>query len=316
MAAWCLLLLISPLATALKTQLKAKEDGGAEGLARKMANGKNHSWIMFMGDSNMRHTYYWWVTEKLAKNAKKIHKSKGFSLDGKTWGDQEAVVEFKDGFQVRTSLRFLHGSEHEFRFKISHFHNASRSPLTTVTDELISKTKLDEAEQAFTMDDKDAIEPSKMAKFMAQHQSGIDYEKESPFLARMFDKFENEKPGAIVLAEGWGGIPGCSRWEETLEVFKKNPEVNFVWAPIYVTNHQEKRHQCFSEKQQASAIPHNAKIIDMWDLVQTHLALLGGNQTRVAKGPDGTKHIGVGGGYMAKATDRFMQGIEKLEDES
>ena len=45
-----------------------------------------------------------------------------------------------------------------------------------------------------------------------------------------------------------GGIPGCGRFEETTELFKSNPEIKYVWIPVFVTNRQQTRHKCFSEK--------------------------------------------------------------------
>merc|ERR1719473_698783 len=89
-------------------------------LMRKMAHKKKSAWIMFIGDSNMRHSYWWWVTNKLNTTDANVQiiKSKQFSKGdekekrGAQWSDQEAVVEYPDGFQLRTSFRFLHGSAH------------------------------------------------------------------------------------------------------------------------------------------------------------------------------------------------------------
>merc|ERR1711865_754895 len=93
-----------------------------------------------MGDSNMRNTYWWWVTEQLNTTGAKIQHSKqfGYKTQNKQsfihdphvnneWSDQEAVVEYPDGFQLRTSFRFLHGSQNEFKFKTKDWQTASMS---------------------------------------------------------------------------------------------------------------------------------------------------------------------------------------------
>merc|ERR1719265_2640454 len=123
---------ISPIMALHAPVMDANAQGGdldsAEHAMRSISKpNTKHSWIMFYGDSNMRNTYWWWVTEKLNKTNVKLIKSKQFGLTSQTggakhWSDQEAVLEYPDGFEVRASFRFLHGSTHEFKFKTSHFH--------------------------------------------------------------------------------------------------------------------------------------------------------------------------------------------------
>jgi len=301
----------------------------AEHVMRKIGKSNNHAWITFVGDSNMRNTYWWWVTAKLNKTGVKLLHSKqfGYKMDDRDklihdphlnaeWSDQEAVLEYPDGFEVRTSFRFLHGSDHEFKFKTASWNSASRSSSMDAiadNDKKMDRVKFNAVEKeqlSDVMDDPDAIAPSQYAKWATQHQKFIDFKKDVPFLARRFTKYENAKPDVVILTEGWGGIPGCDRFDEVRDMFKKNPEVKFVWSPIYMTNRIEKRHQCFSDKmaatpQQADEA-HNFKFVDMWDLAKEY------PQTRVAHGTEGSKHMHLGGDYMKTAVKRFEDAIDDL----
>lgn len=91
------------------------------------------TWVMFMGDSNMRHTYFWWTGQRKKNRHTCMQKGVTFGLDrgdlgfGGRWADQELLVA-KDcnststsgGVGVvndsiaRYSFRFLHGSVNEF----------------------------------------------------------------------------------------------------------------------------------------------------------------------------------------------------------
>merc|ERR1719235_2093538 len=51
----------------------------AESVMRKVGKDKNHAWISFVGDSNMRNTYWWWVTSKLNQTGVKLIHSKQFT---------------------------------------------------------------------------------------------------------------------------------------------------------------------------------------------------------------------------------------------
>merc|ERR1719235_2654396 len=130
-------------------------------------------------------------------------------------------------------------------------------------------------------------------------------------LAKEMVKFKSEKPDAVVLTEGWEGIPSCGRFDETLKMFKSNPDMKFVWSPIYVTNRSEKRHKCFEDKiegvQKAAAKSKKAnfKFVDMWDLAST-LPM----QEKTARDDKETLHVYVGGPYMKTALSRFEDAIE------
>merc|ERR1719272_1957044 len=160
------------------------------------------------------------------------------------------------------------------------------------------KKQLDEA-----MDDPNAIQPSHYGKWAAKHQKLINYEKEVPMLATKLEKYSNEKPDVVMMTEGWGGIPGCERFSEVMDWFKTNPEVKFVWSPIFMTNRIESRHQCFSNKIEAlpQADKQNFKFMDMWDKAKQWSKIQGIQQMKVAKGSKDTKHPGMGGPYMKLA---------------
>ena len=95
------------------------------------------TWVMFMGDSNMRHTYYWWTNEKTI-NITSAQKGSTYGKDrvdlsfGGRWADQEWLGRKIDTdtktntntntsrinnddstLMVRYSFRFLHGSINE-----------------------------------------------------------------------------------------------------------------------------------------------------------------------------------------------------------
>lgn len=311
-------------------EVDSKTMDNSERVMRKLAKGKDHAWITFMGDSNTRNTYWWWVTSKLNKTGVTLHKSKDFTyhrgqgafvarfpeLNGK-WADQEAILEFPDGFQVRTSFRFLHGSSTEFKFKTKEWGTASRSGLDEATfasknEQAFKEIELDEKEKEEAMDDPDSIAPSKYAKWATKKRQLIDFSKDSPVLGRFFkEKYENSKPDVVILTEGWGGNPGCQRFDEVLDLFKKNEDMKFAWSPVYMTNRLKSRHECFSEK--IAQVPKDGKknfqFVDMWDLAEKS-----GVQTHTSKGMADTKHQKIGGKYMKEAVRRLEGAIDDLSN--
>lgn len=303
--------------------MDSKAMDSSERVMRKIAKGKDHAWITFLGDSNMRNTYWWWVTSKLNKTGVILHKGKDFTYSrgyaafvardphlNSQWADQEAVLEFPDGFQVRTSFRFLHGSETEFKFKTKEWHKASRSGMDSATfsgDKEFKKMQLTAAD-VMQMDDPDAIAPSQYAQWATKKRQLIDFSKDLPFLAKNSEKYENSKPDAVILTEGWGGNPGCQKFDEVVSLFKKNPEVKFTWSPVYMTNRVKSRHDCFSQK--IDTLPkdgkQNFKFVDMWDLAKET------PMKHTARGQEDTKHMKMGGKYMLEAVTRLENAISDL----
>ena len=56
------------------------------------------TWVMFMGDSNMRHTYFWWTGQRKKNRHTCMQKGVTFGLDrgdlgfGGRWADQQLLV--------------------------------------------------------------------------------------------------------------------------------------------------------------------------------------------------------------------------------
>jgi len=242
-----------------------------------------------MGDSNMRHTYYWWTTQRQGA----LTTTKEFGLDradlgySGRWADQEAILEQPNGKMIRSSFRFLHGPWDEIEFSFNHWHTARKA--TYGWDE--------EAKASMRIDTKwdergDYIRPSPFAQWATQQQLVIDYERNNAAFAQKAKSFVDDKPDVVVLTEGWGGIPNCKLFQSIIKLFSEHPDIRFVWAPIYVTNRQEARHQCFAGLLREFAMD-NVKIVDFWDDAQ-RLPQTGG-----------LYHIGTGGSYMRKAVKRF-----------
>eukprot|EP00746_Dinoflagellata_sp_MGD_P152615 gnl/MRDRNA2_/MRDRNA2_83785_c0_seq1.p1 gnl/MRDRNA2_/MRDRNA2_83785_c0~~gnl/MRDRNA2_/MRDRNA2_83785_c0_seq1.p1 ORF type:complete len:338 (+),score=87.32 gnl/MRDRNA2_/MRDRNA2_83785_c0_seq1:64-1077(+) len=316
---------LPPAKTSKVSKTSAAALDSAESVMRKAAKGKNHAWISFVGDSNMRNTYWWWVTSKLNQTGVKLIRSKQFTYnagesladllktphENSQWSDQEAVLEFPDGFEVRTSFRFLHGGDKEFQLKTKEWNKVlfsySMDP-DTMDKEMGKVMTLITKEKEESMDDPDAIKPSKKAMEMTSYSKFINFDKDVPALGRKLKVYQNSKPDVVILTEGWGGIPGCERFDEVLDVFKENPEVKFVWAPVYMTNRLKKREQCFSQK--IASVPQekkrNFQYVDMWDLAEKF------PMDKVARGHDQTKHMPMGGDYMSTAVQRFEGAIDNL----
>merc|ERR1719161_2960840 len=50
----------------------------AESVVKKISKANKQSWIVFMGDSNMSNTYYWWVMTKLKPQSTNFMQTKQF----------------------------------------------------------------------------------------------------------------------------------------------------------------------------------------------------------------------------------------------
>ena len=117
----------------------------------------------------------------------------------------------------------------------------------------------------------------------------------------MLEKFALREPTAVFLTEGWGGVPNCDEFDRVLTLFAKYPMVRIVWAPVYVTNHQQERHTCFAGKigsRWNTISGPNHTIMDLWDLAKN-----------LDDGGAGPVHIPVGGSYMIEAHSRFSKAI-------
>eukprot|EP00037_Helgoeca_nana_P014181 m.132148 g.132148 ORF g.132148 m.132148 type:complete len:413 (-) comp22434_c0_seq1:235-1473(-) len=257
-------------------------------------------WIVWMGDSNMRHTYYWWTTNQLQGVRKE---SAQFGLDrsdleyGGRWSDQEAYVEAPGGRQhVRSSFRFLHGSWHEFAHDTTHWHDARQGKQgfndgrwnLNETKPTVKPGGGDggvggDGARADTRNFSKTIRPNSFALFVTRHQLKIEHP--APFAA-VIAPYAHAVPDVVVLTEGWTGIPKCENINETLAVFAAQPETIFVWAPLYVTNHQVSRHDCFAEHM-PKVLPSNVRVVDLWSHTRT-----------LDQNARGLVHIPIGGTFM------------------
>jgi hypothetical protein len=220
-----------------------------------------------------------------------------FQLDWKTgfagrWADQEAVLEFKDGSEMRVSFRFLHGAITEMVYDSQHWNEARLGSTYAEMDEASFKAN------HFKIDLR-AVQPSKYALMVTRNQLVQDYNASNPALFAKLKHYTDRSPDVVVLTEGWGGVPQCSFFAEMdAQVFSKNRETAFVWAPVYATNRLAERHGCFSNVTShfsAAGIP-NLRMLDLWDISKDL-----GNATA------SPTHIQVGGGPMNEAIRRFAK---------
>ena len=116
----------------LKDSMFEKNPNQEEGiLESQMSSPRNITWVMFMGDSNMRHTYHWWTWVNDKSHQENSVYSSTYGLDrrdldfGGRWADQEILYLPKSSSPstlspeqpiLRYSFRFLHGSITEFDY--------------------------------------------------------------------------------------------------------------------------------------------------------------------------------------------------------
>jgi hypothetical protein len=297
-----------------KEEVQAKEDvekvpiGGAAPAIEKMDICSNAwSWVVFMGDSNMRHTFYWWVGQLNGGR----RASQTFGLDrrdldfGGRWADQEVVVfnttQEKNQQQFRrVSFRFLHGSIEEFEYSSTHWDIARMGgsyypkSVENSTRQNVSAIAKNDSK---SFGDGDALRPSDYAIWATKNQQPINFRGQ--FKDWISTKWKAKSyPDVVILTEGWGGVPTCKDIDKVKSIVHKFPKTLFIWAPMYVTNHQEARYECFK---QASTFnwteTTNVRVVDLWDLAKTLPAT------------EGLVHIPVGGKYMRTAMDRIWKEV-------
>jgi len=152
------------------------------------------TWVMLMGDSNMRHTYYWWSNKGGHNRYKFGIKGSSFGLDNKDkgiayrWADQEILFRSEDDPSiVRYSFRFLHGSISEFVHDTQHWDVARKAAaelpsqwaINKMKDESDAKEEAPEtAEGADETDDsifwKSRVRPSDFSLWATKHKEPID----------------------------------------------------------------------------------------------------------------------------------------------
>jgi len=254
-------------------------------------------WIVFAGDSNMRHTYHYWIST--IKGYHNQIKSHTFAIDSKRksnlrWADQETILEFENNCILRASFRFLHGSTSEFIHVFTHWHEFRK--YEPFEDQDTNKFN----PQNGLVVNKNTVRPSDYALMTTQKRIAIDCQVSNPLLCSKLKQFKNKKPSWVVLTEGWGGVPYCSWFHEATEIMTRYPSIKFIWAPIYVTNNNEQRYDCFKRiSNNFQPNIDNLKMLDFWDISSKKLP----------------KHTAVGGTHMRTAVKRFSD-VWKSSDKS
>jgi len=278
-----------------------------------------------MGDSNMRHTYYWWTKSMVTKTDSTIAlKSSTYGLDrtdlnfGGRWADQEYLVQDETigggavPPTVRYSFRFLHGSIDEFVNDADDWNIARRG---AVNPKLETMSKFLETEGNHTFwgakrkPDTTINRPSDYARWATKNQKPIDERKSEPFVRAMRDWTRQQQdqhtsfstaagPDVVILTEGWGGVPTSDHFDVMQLVVKNNPQTLFVWSPLYVTNNLPERYEAFSAIYNWTEP--NLLMVDLWDLVKK-LPKSGGH---------GIHHTSVGGAHMREFMKRIWSAVE------
>jgi hypothetical protein len=298
-----------------QAEVQAKADvekvpiGGAPAIERMDICSNAWSWVVFMGDSNMRHTFHWWVGQ--LRGGRKA--SQTFGLDrvdlgfGGRWADQEVVVnttleEKNQQLFRRVSFRFLHGSIEEFVYSSTHWDTA-RMGNVYQSKSVENSTRKNEDDIAIAKNDStesygdDAMRPSDHAIWATKNQQPIDFEGQ--FKDWISTKWKAKSyPDVVILTEGWGGVPRCAEINKVKSIVHKFPKTLFIWAPMFVTNHQKQRYECFN---QASIFnwteTTNVRVVNLWDLARTL------PQTKELY------HIPIGGTYMRTAMDKIWKEV-------
>lgn len=159
-------------------------------------------WVMFIGDSNMRHTYVWWVSV-LQLQAVRSEVSQQFGMDrrdlgyGGRWCDQEAVLNFKDGSEVRLSLRFISSGFKQLTHVFDHWHD---SYLAAPCQDKRVKCKLPIISNS-SVGSAGGPRPSEFALWATRVHKLIDYSKQDPALHVLLQKYQHLEPSAVILTE-------------------------------------------------------------------------------------------------------------------
>jgi hypothetical protein len=263
------------------------------------------TWIMFMGDSNMRHTYNWWTGDYRRDNEQFVAGST-FGLDrtdlefGGRWADQELLYKEEHCNRtlsvseehhnktlpnaacevpsiIRLSFRFLHGSITEFVDDSNHWDIArvgAASPNSKDVASTLNNTTIgnnsggsDDHKGDLSMNWTGSIRPSDYALWATKHQLPID--ANSPkFDAWMAKWYNKTSPDVIILTQGWGGIPRSDQIDIVKAVVMNNPETLFVWAPMYVTNRSPERYASFVQSGVFQRSERNLHMVDLWNLTK------------------------------------------------
>eukprot|EP00980_Cylindrotheca_fusiformis_P001352 scaffold338_cov116-Cylindrotheca_fusiformis.AAC.17 len=259
------------------------------------------TWIMFIGDSNMRHTYFWW-TQRYREDERYFEGGATFGsnrkdLDyGGRWADQELLYnaesckEKMDPLRaggtvpavVRFSFRFLHGRVDEL-VDIPRPWDVARigdySP----------------GSEDYTASDGDIFsnatgsgKPSDYAIKMTKHKKPVG--NNSTKFNRLMKLWTKKKsPDIVILAHGWGGTPTIDHVDVVKEIVRENPDTLFVWAPMYITDRSPERYSSFLDAGAFQWSGPNLHMVDLWNL--TKLLPYSKNESETYHAPIGGSHM-------------------------
>lgn len=262
---------------------------------------------MLMGDSNMRHTYYWWTSEVMT-GARTTSSNYGLDrqdLDyGGRWADQECLItttEDDTNVTARFSFRFLHGSIDEFWYNVRNWGVAREASWASPSE----KDFQNSTTTAKITGDDDAmwvgrIKPSDYALWVTKNQKPIQSSDGSNLESALRKTWTSKtSPDVVIITQGWGGVPTTNDLDVVKAMINDNPETLFVWSPLYVTDVAESRYNSYVDANVFNWTKPNLRMVNLWDMAQ-HLPS--------EKGV--LHHIPVGGDYMKKAMERFWNEVE------
>lgn len=168
-----------------------------------LQRGRRPIWVVWMGDSNTRHTYYWWVTSKLKADlgATVVAQSREFGMDrsdlsyGGRWSDQEAVLTTPDGLEIRASFRFLTSSHAKVHKIFTNWHDAQ-----------LAHHNNDDKFNASEFHARKPGEASAYAQWATKNSILIKHPEN---VAKLLSKYAHRHPDGVIMNEGWAQTPTC-----------------------------------------------------------------------------------------------------------
>lgn len=263
------------------------------------------TWIMFMGDSNMRNTYNWWTSTKIHQPKRlEFSKSSTYGIDkhndfGRRWADQEYLVKRNindtNMSTVRYSFRFLHGNVAEFVNDSNDWNIARVGAIFPKPEQMAEFLQTEDTETLW----KGANRPSDFALWATKNQQPIN-ETSKKFMTFMKNWDKKNDPDVVILTQGWGGVPRSHELDSVRMVVKNNPHTLFIWSPLYVTDNTPERYETYVESKIYNWTEPNLRMVDLWDLAK---------KLPLSSGQHGVHHIGIGGAHMKKSMERIWNEV-------
>eukprot|EP00980_Cylindrotheca_fusiformis_P001353 scaffold338_cov116-Cylindrotheca_fusiformis.AAC.18 len=259
------------------------------------------TWIMFIGDSNTRHTYFWW-TKPYQQDKRTSVGGATFGKDrrdlgvGGRWADQELLYNAKsckgkmDPLRagcngpsvVRFSFRFLHGWVDEL-VKIPRPWDVAR--IGTPPPE--SQNEIDAASDIYS-NWTGSGRPSDYAIATTRHKIPVD--NNSTKFNRLMKEWKKKKsPDIVILTHGWRGMPNIDHADIVKAIVRENPDTLFVWAPMYISDRSPERYESFVEAGAFQWSGSNLHMVDLWKF--TKLLPYSKDETSTYHAPTGGTHM-------------------------